>query len=322
MKTNGSAQSLMLFGVCLFLLLGTERAVAASFPEKPVKIIANFPAGSVIDMEARGVAPFLEKYLGVSVMVENVTGADGKIGLIKLWKSKPDGTTLIYHTTTMSIIVEQLSNPEYRIADLSHVFGLTRSNQVLVVHPEKWKTFDEFMNAARSSTLSAGLAGRGSTSHLNGLQFSVGAGIKVNWVPFDGAPGALAAVAGKHIDFAIASTTSATSLAKAGKLKPLVVLANSQDIAFPDVKLLKDFGYTFRVFPPIRGIDGPPKMEAGVVETLEKAFLKASKDPDFLGWAKKTRTEIIGLGAQEYGEEIRSEAKEVETFKDLLKGEK
>ena len=239
--------------------------------------------------------------------------------LIKTWKATPDGYTLIMHTTTMSIIVERLFNPEYRIIDLSHITPLSRTNSVLVVNIEKWKTFDEFLTDARKSTLSAGLPGIGSTSQLNGLILMDGLGIKVNWVPFGGSPESLAALAGKHIDMSIAGSNVALPLVKAGKLRPLLAMADSKDIVFPNIPVTKELGYNFNFASTIRGVDGPPKMPVEIVNAIEKAFAKAVRELDYLAWARDRMLEVFTLSSKEYQKLIESQQREVERYKGAFK---
>jgi len=225
-------------------------------------------------------------------------------------------------TTTMSLIGEYLLNPEYRMLDFSYIFSWSRTNQVLVVNKEGYKTLDEFAKAARERLLSAGIPGRGSTGHLCGLILVDAMGIKVNWVPFDGAGEALTALAGKHIDFAVVSATAALPLVKAGKLNSLLVLANSKDIVFPDIPLPKDVGYNISIIPIVRGMSGPPKMEAGVIKILEEAFFKVVKETDYLAWSKKRMIDIVSLNHEEYRKAIENQQREIEEYKNMLKAEK
>jgi tripartite-type tricarboxylate transporter receptor subunit TctC len=305
--------------LCLILFFGKGKVFGANFPDKAVKVISPGAAGSGVDLEARGIVPYVEKYLKVPVPIENVVGADTRIGLTKMWKSKPDGYTLAIHTTTMTLLGEILFNPEYQLSHFSHIYSWSLTNTVLVVQSEKWKTFDEFVQEARRRTVSVGMAGRGTSTHLNGIILWHGLGIKVNWVPFDGAGEALTALAGGHIDVVAAGTTSALPLVKAGKVRPLMVLANSKDIVYPDVPLAKDLGYNYPFLAMIRGADGPPKIDAGVIKVLGEAFDKASRDPGYMQWANNRMMEIIHLNPQEYGKMIETQKKEAEKFKDLLK---
>ncbi len=295
---------------------------AAAFPEKPIKIIVPFAPGSGVDGEARTIAPYLQKNLGVTVSVENVPGADGRIGLTKVWKTEPTGYTLVVHTSTMSLIGEALFQPEYRVLDLSRIFSWTSFNQVLVVSTESWKNFDEFVKGARSRTLSVGMPGRGSASHLMGLILVDGLGIKVNWVPFDGGAGAITALAGKHIDFASVATTTALPMVRAKKLRPLLVLADEKDPVFPEIPISKDLGYSFPSIPTLRGIDGPPKMDMSSVKIIEAAVAKAVKEPDFIAASKKRMTDIVPLYHEGYQKALERQHKEIEKYKSFFKGEK
>jgi tripartite-type tricarboxylate transporter receptor subunit TctC len=140
-------------------------------------------------------------------------------------------------------------------------------------------------------------------------------------VPFDSGGAAVQALAGKHVDFAAASTTSALPLVKAGKLNAILVLANSKDIVFPNIPLAKDLGYNFPIIPMLRGADAPPKTPVAVIRKLEEAFAKAVKEPAFLTWAKSRMMEITPLNSVEYGNAIGKQQKEIENYKSFLKYE-
>ena len=306
----------------MFSFTGGGKVFGAGFPEKPIRVIVPYPAGSSIDAEARSILPFVQKNLGVRVAIENVPGADQKIGLTKVWRARPDGYTLLIHTTTMSVIGEYILSPEYRVIDFSHIFSWSQTNSVLVVNIETWKTLDEFVYAARDRVLSAGLPGRGTSSHLNALILADKLGIKANWVPFDGSAEVGSALAGKHIDFSVCATTSAFPLVKAGKLRPLLVLADSRDNVFPDIPLAKERGYHFNVIPLIRGADGPPKIPVEIVKVLEEAFAKGAREPEFLEWSKNRMMKVVPLNHADYGKAIEDQRKETEKYIDFLKATK
>src|SRR4030042_1595720 len=261
------------------LLLACPSANSVDFPKKPIKLIACAAAGGGEDTEARGIAPYVEKYLGVNVMIENQPGAGGKIAFEKFQRTKPDGYNLITYTFPKSIIIEYMGKTNYRTRDFTPIFAWSRSNQLLVVHADTWKTFDEFLKAAKAKTLAGGLSGRGSTTHLAGLVAVDELGIKVNWVPYEGAAGSTAALAGKHLDFTICLATSALSLIQAGKLRPLLMFSDKRDPYFPDVPIPKDLGFDVTPIPAIRGVEAPPNTPSSIVKVLEEAFSKAVKEP-------------------------------------------
>lgn len=305
--------------ITIAIVISADHSGAANFPDRPIRVIVYQAAGSGTDSEARGIVPYVQKHLGVQITVENVPGASGKIGLTRLMKAKPDGYTLLIHTTTQTLMGEILLYPEYRIADLSPIFSWSLTNQVLVVHNESWRTLDEFIKDARVRPLSAGIPGRGTVSHLMSLILVDGLGIKVNWVPFDSGGDALTSLAGKHIDFAAVGTTTALPLVKGGKLRPLLVFADRKDIVYPDVPLAKEIGYKFPAMPMIRGVDGPPKLAPEVVKTIEEAFFKAVKEPEYIAWSQKRMMEIVPLNHEEYHKAISEQQREIEKYRDILR---
>jgi tripartite-type tricarboxylate transporter receptor subunit TctC len=308
--------SLSLF---MSLLWAGTAAYSANFSQKPVRLIVTASAGGGEDSEARIVAPYLEKYLKTRVIIDNQPGAGGKIAFEKFQKAEPDGHSLITYTFPKSIIIEYMDKTGYKTKDFTPVYTWSRSNQLLVVHADTWKTFDEFVKAAKAKTLSGGLSGRGSTTHLAGLIAMDELGINVNWVPYDGSADSRTALAGKHLDFTIALATSAISLIKAGILRPLMLFSDKHDPYLPDVPIPSDVGLKMTSFPGIRGIEAPPKTPPATVKILEDALSKMVKDPDFLEWAKRRLTVIDPLTSSEFAGVVRDVYPKVEKFRTMLK---
>jgi len=319
MFKNLSKLLAFLFFVGITLFLFCPLAYSADFPKKPVKLIATADVGGGEDTEARGIAPFLQKYLGVNVMIENQGGAGGKIAFDKFQKTEPDGYNLIVTTFPKSIIIEYMGKVNYRTKDFTPVYGWARSNQLLVVHAETWKSFDEFLKAAKAKPLSGGLSGRGSTTHLAGLVAIDELGIKINWVPYEGASGSTAALAGKHLDFTICLSTSAISLIQAGKLRPLLMFSDKRDPYFPDVPIPKDLGFDITSIPATRCVEAPPNTPNSIVKILEEAFSKSVKEPVFIEWANKRKMVLHPLNAQEFSKVVSDTYPKVEKFKDMFK---
>lgn len=303
----------------LVLSFTSHSARSADFPKKPIKMVVCAGVGGGEDTEARGIAPYAQKHLGVNILIENQGGAGGKIAFEKFQKTEPDGYTLITFTFPKSIVIEYMDKVNYRTKDYTPIFSWSRGNLFLVVNSETWKTFNEFLGAAKAKTLSGGLSGRASNSHLAGLLLVDELGLKVNWVPYEGAAGSTAALAGKHIDFMIALPASVFPMIRAGKLRPLAMFSDSRDPNFPDVPTPKDLGYNIPSIPTIRGVLAPPNTPSSIVKILEEAFSKAAKDPGFTEWAKKTAVLIDTLSAQEFGKVVVETYPKIEKFKDMLK---
>jgi tripartite-type tricarboxylate transporter receptor subunit TctC len=294
-------------------------ASGADFPKKPVRIIVTAGVGGGEDGEMRGLMPFLQKHLGVNIMVENIGGAGGKIALEKIQKTEPDGYTLLFSTFPKPIIIEYMEKVSYRTKDFTPVYAWTRSNQLLVGHVDNWKTFDEFLKAAKAKTLIGGFTGRGSTTHVAGLLAVDALGIKVNWVPYEGSGETLGALAGKHIDFVVNLASTSLPLIEGGRLRPLILFSDERDPFFPDVPVPKDLGFAVPALPGVRGIVAPPKTPAAIVKVLEEATSKAVKEASFVDWAKKRKMVIKPLNPQEFGKNIVESYPKVEKIQQMLK---
>ncbi|MFB3884408.1 MAG: Bug family tripartite tricarboxylate transporter substrate binding protein [Thermodesulfobacteriota bacterium] len=305
---------------CLCIWMASTEA-AEKFPAKAVRVIVPQSAGGSIDMEPRGFTPYLSKTLGVDIILENLPGAGGKMGLTKVWKADPNGYTLLYHGIPQSIMNEYLFKTEFKTSGFTHVFGLCITNMVLLVHPDNWKTFDEFLKVAREKTLSGGVPSPGSTSHICGLATVDKLGMKANWVPFDGSGEVLSSLAGKHIDFAIISTNSAQPLVAAGKIRPLLVYSDAPDSVFPDVPFPSKLGHNMTVMAAVRGFVAPPNTPPDRVKILEDAMLKTARSPAFLEWAKNRKIDITPLDGKKYLGETQKQYVLLDQFRNLFKSQ-
>jgi tripartite-type tricarboxylate transporter receptor subunit TctC len=101
----------------------TVGAQAADFPQKPVRFIVPYAAGSGNDIQTRALAPYLEKHLGGTVTIENRPGADGRLGLNEAWKSAPDGYTIINAGMPTPIINEKLFPVNYKTKEFTHIYA-------------------------------------------------------------------------------------------------------------------------------------------------------------------------------------------------------
>lgn len=283
------------FIISLILITCTVAAgKSPDFPKKPVRFIVPYPAGSGNDIQTRGLAPYLEKYLGGTIIIDNRPGADGRLGLNEAWKSAPDGYTIINAGMPTPIINEKLFSVNYKTKEFTHIYAWSQDNLGLFVNAEKWKTAKEFIAEARTRSMVGGISGIGSVSQIAGLSFAGATAIKpVNWVPFSGGTETVTSLAGKHIDFGVTTTSSAKSLVDAGKLRILMVFSDEKDPMFPNAPLPQEAaGLDLEALPVVRGALAPPGMPPQIAADLREAFAKAAKDPEFQAWAKKARIEI------------------------------
>lgn len=304
------------------VLLSTGIGVAeekSDFPKGPINYIVGFAPGGKTDVQARGIAPFVKKYLGVSLNIQNVPGAGGRIGYTKLFKAKADGYTIGVFPLPAVVLGEHLATTEYKTQEFTPIFACFVTPQVLVVATDAYRSFDDFINSGKLKPLTHGTAGPGTSSHLAGIVVANGLGLKeARHVNFDSSGQSVAALAGRHVDFCVTNIPSAFPLVRAGKLKPLLVIAEERDLAFPDVPTPKELGYKIAAIHIIEGVAGPPNLPLERVKILEKAFAKAASEQEFLDWAQKAQMNIVLMDHEKFRRTIDEIIREVEKYKEVL----
>jgi tripartite-type tricarboxylate transporter receptor subunit TctC len=294
-------------------------SIRAAFPKKTIKIITG-PGGE--DADVRAIASYVQKYLGVEVFVENIVGLWGRMAFEKFQKTEPDGYTLISYTFPRSIIIENMGETNFRTKDFTPIFAWSVGDQLLVVPPDTYPTFDEFLKDAKTKTLTGAIPVRGGTSHLAGLLLADGLGIHVDWMPYGGSASSIAALARKDVDFTICLATALPSWIRAGKIKLLAMLPDkrgSRGPYFPDIPTLKELGHDVIYVTTRHVVEAPPNTPPHVVGVLEEAFRRAVREPAYIEWAKKNYVIIDPLSAQQFCEEVAESYPRIEKIKEMLK---
>jgi tripartite-type tricarboxylate transporter receptor subunit TctC len=257
----------------------------------------------------------------VDVLIENIAGFWGKTAFEKFQRAEPDGYTLISYTFPKSIIIENMYRTNFRTEDFTPIFAWSIGNQLLVVPPDTYKTFDEFLKDAKTKTLTGAIPVKGGICHLAGLLLANGLGISVNWIPYEGSPSSIAALIRKDVDFTICLATALPPWIKAGKIRLLTFLPDRRGPCgpyFPDIPTLKELGYDINYVTIRHVVEAPPDTPPHIVGILEEAFSKAIKEPGYVEWAKKNHVFVDPLSAEELRKEVTEAYPRIEKFKEML----
>ena len=215
-------------------------ALAQAFPQKPITIVAAYPAGGVADQMARVLAGELSKRLGQPVTVENRVGASGMIGANHVAKSAPDG-----HTLLMAAMAETVFTPHMhdKMAyqpdrDLAPVAMAVRFPFMLVANPAfPARTAKDVIALAKKNpgehTYATG--GNGSVQHIAMEMFTKAAGVKLRHIPYKGVTPALTDVLGNQVSMMFAGFPPAMPHVQAGKLNAIAMSTKDRLRAAPDV---------------------------------------------------------------------------------------
>ena len=217
------------------LLLAAGAALAAPtlalaqapFPNKPLTMIVPYTAGGASDIGARMIGNEFGRQLGQQLIVDNVSGAGGALGVQKLVRSAADGHTLLYGSLSEALLVP-LINPQsgYKVEDLRPVAFLGSTPAVFVARPDfPANSIDEFIALAKKSPgrFTYGSPGNGTFQHVMGEAFKAKAGVFMVHIPYRGGAQILTDVIGGQIDLGITSAANAAGFVAGGRLKAIGV---------------------------------------------------------------------------------------------------
>jgi len=257
----------------------------AAWPEHPIKVIVPFPAGGQLDVVVRLIAEKISPALGQPIVVEVHTGADGNIGAEMAARSAPDGytwfATSVPFTTQAALQPGKLRYDALR--DFAPVANLGTASFVLVVPPSvPVSNLKEFIAYAKAHDLSYAGTSVGSVTHLSTEMFARAVGIKMEMIPYAGIPAAMSDLLSGRTQFMSTGVIAALPQIKAGKLKPLAILAPKRHPQLPDVPTIVEEGYPDLTVATWFGLLVPAKTPSDVVQRINAEIMKAMRDPDVL----------------------------------------
>ncbi len=303
---------------CLALLTGLLAALLtagnarAEYPDKPVRIIVPFIAGSAPDVAARQVAQRLTSGLGQQFIVDNKPGAAGNIGAEVAARAAPDGYSLLLMTSSHVLAPFLYARLNYdAVRDFVPVTMITRIPSLMVVPPSSpARTVMEFVALARSmpGKLNYGSGGAGSLAHLSGEAFRLAAGIDYLHVPYKGAPDIVLALLGNQIQVGFPTMPTAFRPAQQGSLRALAVTSARRTTAMPDVPTLLEAmpdGFALDAWLALAAPAGTP---AEIVTRLHAVLIESLKDPAFRSALDGDGSEVVFNSPADFAVLLKSEA--------------
>jgi tripartite-type tricarboxylate transporter receptor subunit TctC len=268
----------------LLLMSGAlAQDAAASFPNKPIKIVVCVPAGGGVDTVTRIVAEGLHQRLGQPVIVENRAGAAGNIGAEFVFNSDPDGYTLLAaQPAPLTVNPLLYKKMNFDPAQFEPVAIMTSIANVLLVRPDfPAKTAKEFIDYVKANPGKINYAsqGIGTTSHLTAALFERMTGSKLVHVPYKGTAPALNDIIAGHVDFIFMELASAIKLHEGGKARILAVATDKRISSLPDIPTLDEAGVKGFESGTWNALAAPPKTPAAIVLKLNKAVNEVLQSP-------------------------------------------
>lgn len=272
-------------------------ALAHAFPTGSIEWVVPYAAGGGSDVVARVIASEMAKTLGQPIIINNKPGAGTNIGAAYAATAKTDGhVVLTADTATLAINQHLYSKPGYDAEkDFVPVGLMARFPLILVVNPQvPAKDLKEFLAWAKAqpSPVAYGTPGAGSPHHLATELFADVSGLKLLHAPYKGAAPAVQDVIGGQVPFMFVDTAVGASHVRAGKLKAIGVASPKRVQGFDAIPTLSEQGLTGFEAYAWQGMVAPAKTPAAVIDTLNKALVKAINTD-----AVKSRFQALGLEA-------------------------
>jgi tripartite-type tricarboxylate transporter receptor subunit TctC len=260
---------------------------AQTYPAKPLKLIIPFPAGGPSDIFGRGLAHAMAPHLGQQVIVENIGGVGGVLGVDRALKSAPDGYTLGLNSgSTLSIAPYSLARLPYDVKkDVALVTLVVRVPEVLAVHPSvPAKTLAELIAYAKANPgkINFGSAGSGSITHLAGELLKAEAKVDMVHVPYKGAAPAVTDLLAGQVQMGIFDVPVLLPHIRSGKLRALAITSASRSQALPDVPTTAEAGYPNVTSDNWYGLVLPAATPAAIQKKVHDAAVAALKTPELV----------------------------------------
>jgi tripartite-type tricarboxylate transporter receptor subunit TctC len=289
----------------------SPHARGADYPIRAIRLIVPYTPGGGTDVMARRLAEEMGNGLGQRILVENVGGAGGNIGMLQVAKAAPDGYTLVLALTAQFAVNKSLYKnlPYDPLKDYEPITLLAVAPYVLVVHPDlPVHTVSELIDLAKKEPgkLSYASAGNGSGAHLSAELLKSMAGIDMIHVPYKGAGSAYADLLAGRVQVMFSTYAPITGYLKSGMLRAIAVSTEKRSAGLPDVPAISETlpNYRSDVWYVLAAPAGTP---ASIVTRLNKEAFTALKSPVIEKHFSGDLIRVVGSSPEEVKPFIASE---------------
>lgn len=278
--TSWSKKLFKITAVAAITLVTAYSAQASDYPTKPIKVIVPYGAGGDSDLSARIWADAMEKELGSPVVVINKTGGGGVIATTFVANSKPDGYTLAQVGLSTILVSPNFSKTPYTLDSFTPIVKMISQPLAIAVKADSpYKTFDDFVTAAKEKTVTVGSWGAASSGTILSNIIADQKGYKPKYVHGNTTAESMVSVVGGHIDAAITFPPAFLPHLKTGRARVLAI--NKKIDAYPEIPTFADYGVKGD-FEGWGGFFAPKGTPEEVITKLINASEKIMKEPEVL----------------------------------------
>ncbi len=267
-------------------------AVAAAWPNRPLRIVIPFAPGGTSDTIARLISKPLGDALGVPVVIENRTGANGAIAATATATATDEHTMMLTDMSSLAISPLVTKELPYKPADLKGVTMLAYSPHLLVAHPSvQANTITELVALSKTRAMNLSSAGSGSANHLGVVDIALSTGLKWQHVPFRGGAQALADTAAGNTQICLNGMLATMPLVQAGRLKVIGVSKATRTALLPNVATIAEQGVKGFETGTYQGVVVPASLPKATTERLAALLIQIIRSPEI-------RSRLVEAGAE------------------------
>jgi tripartite-type tricarboxylate transporter receptor subunit TctC len=266
-----------------------------AWPTKgPVRLIAQFPPGGLVDTVSRLMAPHLSQALGQTVIVENKAGAGGLIGTDYVSRQPADGYALLVSHASVHIYAAATRNvmPFDPVSDFSHLAMLVEAPMVILVRKDSpFQTLGQYIAAAKVKPVRYGTSGIGSANHLYGELLKIeGSAPQHDHVPYQGSAPAMQDLLSGQIDSLFDPITTNVAQLKSGSLRALAVSTPQRLPALPTIPTFAELGFSSMTGSQWLGLSAPKNLPAPIAQKLSALMPEILAKPDIMSRLEELQT--------------------------------
>jgi tripartite-type tricarboxylate transporter receptor subunit TctC len=284
---------------------------AGAYPNKPIRMMVPFGAGTSTDIMTRLVTPRMSQTLGQPIVVENRAGAGGVVGSDVIAKSAPDGYSLVMGSiASHSVNASLMPNMPYDVLrDFLPISLVTNAPNLLVISPQiPARTLPEFIDwAKKQRSVSYASAGNGTSSHLAGELLKLRTGAPLEHVPYRNAAQALTDVVAGHVPMTIYQVTAVLPFVREGKMRALAATSANRLPWTPDVPTAMEQGVENFEVSAWHGLFAPANTPAEIRDRIYAALKGALDAPDLRPQLLDQGLEPVGMAPAEFATWLRGD---------------
>jgi tripartite-type tricarboxylate transporter receptor subunit TctC len=281
-------------------LCGATARAQDSYPTRTVRFVVPFPAGSGTDVLSRLLADQLTRKWGRTVISENVAGASGNIGALDVWRSAPDGHTLMLAPpgpiATNRSLFKELAYDSTKWVPVS---WLTTVPYVVTVRSSFKGGLKELVAEAKAGKITIALPGPGGLAHLSASHFQAIAGVKMVYVPYKGLGTAINDIVAGHVDVMFDTLTTSLPLHQQGRVRILAVASLKRSPMLPDIPTVAESGYPGYRSITWFGLVAPPGTPLALADRISKDVAEVVNSPLVTERLNTMQMEPVGSSREE-----------------------